>query len=451
VAEKSLFGTSGIRGPADTLFTKQFCFDIGRTFVEFLRRHGNLGPIAIGMDPRQSSPRIRNEVLVGLATSGKELYDEGVTPIPSMNWLIKNTQIVAGVMVTGSHIAPELNGVKFYAHEEEVSVEDQREIESIYLSIKENQIPDSAPVQVHLESRAAQLYSDKLFSLAKMPFPKWKVGLDCANGAQSVVMPSLLERLGLEVLKVNCDPQDKFIARDTDADDKAQLETLKEKVPLEKCDFGIAFDGDGDRVVFIDERGNFIQGEYSCGLVAKQIPGEYLVTPISASQVVDTLGKKVIRTKVGSPYVVGKMKEVGASFGFESNGGAISPEIMYTRDGGSMSVKMLNLLSKFNGKFSDLVSTLPKFYMFRTKVDYKWELKDKILDEAKKHFKGVRVEELDGLKIWIDDTTWMLFRSSANAPEFRVFAESKVEGDAKKLLEEGISFVNDLITTHGKS
>jgi len=447
VVEKSLFGTSGIRGSADTLFTKQFCFDIGRTFIEFLRRHESLGPIAIGMDPRESSPRIRNELLTGLSTGGVELFDEGVTPIPSMNWLIINTPVVAGIMITGSHIAPELNGVKFYAHDEEVSVDDQKEIESIYYQIKGKGKPDSIPVNVKIESRAQELYSDMLFNLAVGPFPSWSVGLDCANGSQSVVMPALLRRLGLNVIEVNCDPQEPFIARDTDTDDKAAIETLKETVKKEGVHFGIAFDGDGDRVVFVNEKGEFVPGEYSCSLIAKKAPGDTVVTTISASSVVDTLGKKVIRTKVGSPFVVGKMKEVGAVFGFESNGGGISAEIMYTRDGGTMTMKLLNLLFEFGGKFSELVATLPKFYMFRTKIDYKWELKDKILSEAKKNFKGVRVEELDGLKIWVDENTWILFRSSANAPEFRVFAESKDEKKAGKLLEDGISFVKELIST----
>lgn len=446
MAEKSLFGTSGIRGAADTLFTRQFCFDIGRTFVEFLRRHQSLGPIAIGMDPRESSPRIRNEVLLGLATADVELFDEGVTPIPSMNWLIINTPVVAGIMVTGSHIAPELNGVKFYAHDEEVSIEDQKEIESIYYELREKEKSDGVSVNVKIESRAEELYSEMLFNLAAAPFPSWNVGLDCANGSQSVVMPALLRRLGLNVIEVNCDPQEPFIARDTDTDDKAGIELLKETVKKEGVHFGIAFDGDGDRVVFVNEMAEFVPGEYSCSLIAKKALGDTVVTTISASSVVDTLGKKVIRTKVGSPFVVGKMKEVGATFGFESNGGGISAEIMYTRDGGTMTMKMLNLLFEFGGKFSDLVATLPKFYMYRTKVDYKWELKDKILSEAKKKFKGVKIEEIDGLKIWIDNDTWILFRSSANAPEFRVFAESKDEGKAKKLLEDGMSLVKEMIS-----
>lgn len=444
-AKKSLFGTSGIRGHADTLFTEQFCFDIGRTFVKFLEKHYTVGPIAVGMDPRDSSPRIKQQLFKGLAISNMKLFDEGIAPVPSMNWLIKNTEIVAGIIVTGSHIAPELNGVKFYAHDEEVSIEDQKNIENIYEELKEKDKPPETEVEIIQEDRARSLYSKMLAKMIENPLPKWKVAVDCANGAQSIVIPMLLKNFGLEVFEVNCNTESEFIARDTDTDDKAEVEELKKTVLKEQCDFGIAYDGDGDRVVFIDEKGQFVLGEYSCSLIAKNSPGDKLVTPISSSQVVDTIGKKVIRTKVGSPYVVGKMKEHNVSFGFEPNGGAIFADIMYTRDGGSMTMKLLKLFSKHEGSFSSMVAELPKYYMLRTKVDYKWELKDKIIEEAKKKFKGIRIEEIDGLKIWINKQSWILFRSSQNAPEFRVFAESIAEDKARNLLNEGVKFVNEII------
>ncbi len=446
--KKSLFGTSGIRGPVDTFLTEQFCFDIAKTFIEFLKQNRLLGPIAVGMDPRKSSPRIKKQVFKGLATGKVKLFDEGVTPVPSLNWLIKATPIAASIMVTGSHIAPELNGLKFYAHNEEISLKDQKEIENIYLKIKNKEKPPKLFPTVHLESRARQLYFEMLFKLIVKPLPRWKVCLDCANGCQSLIMPELLRNLGLQVIEVNCNPQKNFIARDTDTDDKAKLEELKKIVKKEACDFGIAFDGDGDRVVFVDEKGSFVQGEYSCSLIAKNSSGNVLVTTISASQVVDNLGKKVIRTKVGSPYVIAKMKEVSTSFGFEPNGGAIWADIMYTRDGGSMTMKILNLFSEFKGTFSEMVNQLPKFYVFRTKVDYQWELKDKIIQEAKKQFKGERIEEIDGLKIWLDNNTWILFRSSKNAPEFRVFSESESEKKSKELLKKGLELVKSVVSSN---
>lgn len=444
-----LFGTSGIRGPADTLFTSQFCFDIGRTFIQFLKDHNSLGPIAIGMDPRESSPRIKKDLLAGLATADIALFDEGVTPIPSINWLIKSTPVVGAIMITGSHIAPELNGLKFYAHDEEVSEEDQHQIENIYTKIRGGKIVEINK-HVEMENKAARLYADMLFGLISNKLPQWRVALDCANGAQSVVIPQLLTRLGLRVIEVNCDIQQDFIARDTDTDDKAQLELLKSTVVEQNCDFGVAFDGDGDRMVFVDETGQFVQGEYTCSLITKESPGDTVVTTISASQVVDKLGKKVIRTKVGSPYVVGAMKKADVLFGFEPNGGAVSAEIMYTRDGGGALMKIFNIFSSFNGTFSELIGTLPKFYMDRTKVDYKWELQGEILSKAKEEFKGVKVEDVDGLKIWLDDSTWILFRSSQNAPEFRVFAESKSATTSKELLDKGIAFVENIIAAHAK-
>src|SRR5258708_3624151 len=316
---KKLFGTSGIRGDAETLFTSQFCFDIGCTFVEFLRREKLLSPIAVGMDPRVSSPRIKKELFKGLSTSGMGLFDEGVTPIPSMNWLIKNTEVDGAIMITGSHIAPHLNGVKFYAHNEEISEEDERLIEDIYWKLKDKVKAPKNDIEAVMETRARDLYKELLLSLIDGKLPKWKIGLDTANGGQTTVIPYLLEELGMEVVKVNCDLEEPFIARDTDTGDKAGIEKLQELVKKEKCDFGIAYDGDGDRVVFIDEKGSFIQGEYSCCLIAKESKSDIIVTTIAASQVVDTIGKKIIRTKVGSPYVVGEMKKTAANFGFEPN------------------------------------------------------------------------------------------------------------------------------------
>jgi len=139
------------------------------------------------------------------------------------------------------------------------------------------------------------------------------------------------------------------------------------------------------------------------------------------------------------------MKELNAPFGFEANGGGIFSE-MLSRDGGRTTVEILNILTKSGGKISELIAEMPKFYLARDKVEYKWELKEKIVSEAKNQFKGIKVEEIDGLKIWIDDNTWILFRSSSNAPEFRVFAESKSEEKAKRLLDDGINFVKEIIT-----
>jgi len=139
------------------------------------------------------------------------------------------------------------------------------------------------------------------------------------------------------------------------------------------------------------------------------------------------------------------MKEYNIRYGFEPNGGAIFSEIMLTRDGGTTTIKLLNILKNYNKKLGQLISELPKFYSFKDKIDYEWKLQDKILLEARKTFKSKNVDDRDGIKIWLDRSSWILFRSSQNAPEFRVFAESISQKKAKQLLSDGIKLVKRII------
>lgn len=445
MSQKSLFGTSGIRGDAEKLFTDQFCFDLGRTFAKFLTKNSLSGPVAVGMDPRGSSPRIKKAFESGLYFENREIYDQGATPVPSMCYvLLTNSSLAGSVMVTGSHIKDYLNGIKFFAFQEEINKEQEGQIEEIYYGLAGKVEFSPKEFEVENEDRAKREYTQMLIDLAKGPYPNWKVVVDPGDGAQSDIMPQVLSTLGIEVIELNATIQGEFFARDTE--NKEDFEDLMATVVEKKADFGVAFDADGDRCVFVDKNGNFIPGDYTAALVARETKGEDIVTPIATSQVVEHLGKKVHRTKVGSPHVIAEMKRVGATFGFEANGGGISSEIMMTRDGGSTTIKFFNVLSQSGKSFEDFVAELPKFYLMKKKVDYNWDLKDKIIAGAKEKFSGIKIDETDGLKIWLDDQTWLLFRSSANAPEFRIFAESNEEDKAKKLLEKASKYVVEAIS-----
>jgi phosphomannomutase/phosphoglucomutase len=445
--KKSLFGTSGIRGSAEDLFTNQFSFDLGRTFSIFLKNHQETGWVAIGMDPRDSSPRIKSYVIKGLIYEGREIYDEGVAPVPAMNWILKVEPAFSGsIMISGSHIKAELNGAKFFAFGEEILKEHEEEINSIYSQIR-NQIEviitdNNNFGEAVIETRAKDSYIEYLLSKSTRPYPEWKVVVDPGNGAQSEVAPEVLQNLSLSVVPLNVSVQKNFLSRDTEVG--GDFLELQKAVTDNKADFGVGFDSDGDRVIFVDEKGVFISGDYSGTLIAKHLDPKKVVTPINTSQVIDKVGLEVFRTKVGSPFVVQKLKEENIPFGFEANGGGIF-ENMRSRDGGRSMIEFLNLLKKNGGNVTNLVSKLPKYFLFRDKVEYKWELKDKIIDEARKEFSGIKVEELDGIKFWQDKNTWILFRSSMNAPEFRVFAESDDEDKAKKLITSGMALVERIV------
>ncbi|HET7099169.1 MAG TPA: hypothetical protein VFI61_02985 [Patescibacteria group bacterium] len=441
--DKKLFGTSGIRGDAVALFTQQFCFDLGRTFSKFLDKHNFKGPVAIGMDPRGSSPRIKEGVVDGLSFEGREIFDEGATSVPSMCYLLQIDENYAGsIMISGSHIKDYLNGIKFFAFKGEILKEHEARIEEIYSSIKGKVKAVKSNIDSQNENRAKEEYKEMLRGLAKQNYPSWRVVVDAGDGAQSDTIPEVLRSFGIDVIEENCTIQGTFIARDTENPD--EFVSLSKKVVETKSDFGIAFDSDGDRVVFVDKLGNFIPGEYTACIIAEEFSGDTIVTTIGSSQIVDHIGKKVIRTKVGSPYVIEEMKNTNIKLGFEANGGVISGEVMYTRDGGVTTIKVLNSLVKSGKTLESTMAEFPKFYLVKTKIDYKWELKDKILNSAKETFKGIKVDETDGLKIWQDEKTWILFRSSMNAPEFRVFAESETKEKSDKLIEGGLALVKKI-------
>lgn len=443
MSQDKLFGSSGIRGDAKQFFTDQLCFDLGRTFSLFLKNHEANADIAIGMDPRESSQRIKDSFIKGLVYEKRKVFYQGVVPIPSINWVIKSLpNFSGGVMVTGSHIKAHLNGLKFFAFGEEILKIHEEEIQSIYLEIRNKikieSFDQNIDQSVTNSSDAKESYVKYLLSNAVESTKKLKIVVDPGNGAQSYISNEILTKLGHEVFMLNADINKPLLSRDTEV--QGDFQELQNKVLELSANLGIGYDSDGDRVIFIDEKGQYISGDYSCSLISTAIDTQTLVTPVNTSQVVEDLGKRVERTRVGSPFVVAKMKEVCAGFGFEANGGGIFNE-MHSRDGGRSTIEFLNLLAKNNLSVSDLVSTLPKYFILRDKVDYELSLKDKIMNDVRNSFKGIKMDETDGLKIWIDQKTWILFRSSANAPEFRVFVESDTMEKAQQLFDKGLSLV----------
>lgn len=439
----SLFGSSGIRGNPEILFTKQFCFDIARTFCLFLDKHNLTGSIAIGYDPRSSSPILFEGLIAGLNFSKREVLDQGVCPTPALNWYLKSSPCAGAVMITGSHITGDLNGIKFFAFKDEILKEHEAEIENIYQEIKNSVSFENQKEPVIKEYKAGSAYSEMLFNLAITPYKKYKIVLDCQNGCQSEIMPRILTRLGIEVIELNSDLQGEFKGKDTETEGTVQ--ELQEAVIQNKADLGIAYDYDGDRAIFVDELGKAIPGDYSGTLIARETPGDNIVTGFATSQVIDKIGKTIFRTKIGSPYVAKAITDHDAVFGFESNGGSFFPDVMLSRDGGSTTVKFLNILNKQNLTMSQFVATLPKYYLYKTKVDCPFDKAEMIIEEAKKQIQGIKIEETDGVKIWPTNDSWILFRSSKNAPEFRVFAESTTQTDAENLAKNGIELVKSLI------
>lgn len=447
---KSLFGTSGIRGKVKEVFTNQFCFDIGRTFAQFLDSHHQTGSVAIGIDSRESSPRISKYVIKGLEESGRSVLYHGTIPVPACHNTILSTPAVGSIMVTGSHIDLTSNGVKFFAFKEEINKDHEMEITELYSKLK-NKVacPKEEPSLPPLDSSGFKNYVDLLLALADSPAEegkaskKYKIVADPGNGVQTEIVKTILPKLGHELVIINGDLAKELLSRDTEAD--GSFKDLQKAVLDNKADFGLGFDTDGDRVIFVDHLGKFIPGDYSGSLIAKHHPSHTVVVPINVGNVINNIGKKVVRTRVGSPFVVAGMKENNAGIGFESNGGGIYKEVMMSRDGGTSLIKILNILSSSNKTLSEHIAELPQYFLRKQKFNCPTEKNSLILEKAKDFTKTESIDTTDGLKLIIDEHSWVLFRPSSNAPEFRVFVESNTAESADKLLQNALTFAKNLI------
>lgn len=439
---QKLFGTSGIRGVAAELFTPQFCFDIGRTFAIFLEKHKQEGTVAVGIDTRKSSPRIQNQLFSGLVYERREIIDLGGIPVSAAHYAILSTPAIASVMVTGSHIDMDSNGVKFFCMGEEILKEHEAEIEKIYDQIKQKIPYKDIAKDVTQSDAGLKNYVDLLLKVSDSPLPPLKIVVDPGNGAQTETMRMVLHALKQNTYFINDNIQADLMSRDTEAD--GAFEQLQKEVIKHKADLGIGFDSDGDRVIFVDHKGNFVPGDYSGTILAQFNTTNEVVVPVNVSNVIDSIGKQVIRTKVGSPFVVAAMKKYGANFGFESNGGGIHADIMMSRDGGTSLIRMLNALKWSKKTLYQLVDDLPKFYLSKQKFDCPREKNNKILTAAKKFLKAIKEDNTDGLKLFLDNFTWVLFRPSSNAPEFRVFTHSDSATKTSQLMQDALAFASKI-------
>jgi len=446
-----LFGTTGIRGIANEFLTPEFCSKISCVFGNYMREKFNVKNILVGMDPRTSSEMIKHAVISGLLSAGCNVYDTGIVPTPAIQYAVKEKKFDGGVMVTGSHIPPERNGIKFFLPDgNEVYGEIEKEIEDMYFNENFKRVSWNEIGKIY-NTDAVKFYKEMLLNEGIKADKPLTIVVDLGHGAQSIVAPFVLRGLGHKIITMNAQMDGFFPGRASEPDRK-NLENLMKIVKALNADLGIGFDGDGDRSIFIDDKGEYIMGDVIGAIIADYImkEGDIVVTGISTSAIIDYVARKhkgrVIRTKVGAADVVNAIMQNNAVFGFEENGGSIFPHINLGREGCLTVVKILKILKEKNKKISEIISEYPKFYQIKEKIQCKDELKNKLTENIKKRikeeYKNANFDETDGIKILFDDG-WILFRPSWTEPIYRIFAEGESEDRAKELIVLGKRIVKE--------
>jgi len=436
--ERKFFGTNGIRGIPGADLTLEFLVEMSQAIGTYFGK----GPILIGCDGRLSSPMVSKAVLSGIMASGVDVAEAGLTPTPGLQYSVKRLGYKGGVMITASHNPPQYNGIKVVGSDGvEIPRGDEAKIEMIYLDKAYKRADwknigtlrsESAVIQTYIEGTLSQIDRNILKKRGL------KVVLDLGNSVAALAVPYALSILGCKVMTINGNIDGEFSGRGPEPI-PSTLSGLSNNVKSSGADIGIAYDGDGDRAIFCDEKGIIHWGDVTGTLLVdyifKKLPGSLVVTTVSTSQMVDFIaeksGSKVLRTRVGSVEVSRAMIDNNALLGFEENGGFFYAPHLPVRDGLMTSLLIIEALSHEDRPFTEILSELPKFHQKKAKFGCPNEIKMKVMREIKSKAKG-KVEKIDGVKIWDDESTWILLRPSGTEPLIRVYGESK---DVKKLDE----------------
>ncbi|MCX8161747.1 MAG: phosphoglucosamine mutase [Candidatus Bathyarchaeota archaeon] len=442
---RKLFGTNGVRGILNKSISVETLVRLGYAIGTYFEG----GRLLVGMDGRIGSPIAKEATVSGLLAAGCEVLDVGLAPTPVIQYDARFNEVDGCVIFTASHNPPEYIGVKVCGSDGvEIPREGEEKIESIFFEGSYKLAEWDMVGRVRNVTGSIERYIEAVIRhvdrhlIAKH---RYRVVVDPGNGVSSLTIPHILKALGCEVYTINDHIDGRFPGRLPEPSEE-NLSGLIKAVKVFDADLGVAYDGDGDRAVFVDEEGVLHPGDRSLALIEDYVmekkPGAILVTPVSTSQVVDDIaerrGGRVIRVKVGSVDVSWAMKKLNAELGGEENGGVFYGLHQPVRDGGITTVLILHILAVRDMKLSEALSMLPVYHIIKRRVQCRDEFKHKILSILEEKVKdiGRKVERIDGLKIWFDDREWMLIRPSGTEPIYRVVVEAQSYERAEKLAEE---------------
>jgi phosphomannomutase len=469
------FGTSGARGLVSAM-SDQVCYSYTRGFLGYLASLGDWHPgqqVALAGDLRSSTPRILAACAQAIEDLGGEPIFCGYVPTPAMAlWAFKHK--MPSIMVTGSHIPDDRNGIKFYRSNGEILKQDE-------LGIKQQKVPmtapEVAPLPIESRTKAKNVNSEYIQRYVDFFGPdvlkNRKIGVYQHSAVGRDILVEVLQALGAEV--VSFGRSDLFIPVDTEAVRSEDVELAASFARTTVCDAIVSTDGDSDRPLLADHTGEWIRGDVLGVICAKALEADSVVTPVSSSTIVEKCNffRKVIRTQIGSPYVIAAMNDAisnhdGRVCGYEANGGFLLGTDIH-REGKVLTALptrdaflpiIMTLSAAGHGTIRDMINLLPNrtthsdrianFGPERQKALMNW-LNTDIIESRHKHdgkeFSKIAdaalisIDQLDGIRMKFANERIIHLRPSGNAPELRCYSEAEDEFAARLINEKTMNLI----------
>jgi phosphomannomutase/phosphoglucomutase len=454
--EQKLFGTSGVRGYTNRDITSRRAMSIGEAVGSFF---GQGKKACIARDTRFGASMVAKAVASGLMAQGIDVLDCGCVPTPVLAYYLASTASDCGIMVTGSHLPPDMIGIIPMmgdgAYMPDVYT---REVEDVFWNqtyrttrTSTDRVGSSCAV-----NDAVDRYNRILFSLVNSNAIRegtFKVAVDPANGTACGVLADILRKYGCTVTEVNGEPSG--VPGRSPEPRASTLTRLREIMMSGDFDVGAGFDTDADRVVFLDERGVPVS-EDAAGIIFADyvflgLVNDVFVTPVNSSGIVEWFVKSrdaVLKyCRIGQPATVEAIKKTGAVYSYEESGKYYFSRTVNWCDGILATLKMLEILARGRMSLSEVVAFYPAFSQVKETVNLPAEKKEKIMSFIGQHILDALGEttaqlvDIDGYKLIYPDNSWLLVRASGTEPVLRVCSDSVSKKRAEDLVKKGLQFV----------
>jgi len=433
------FGTDGVRGIANLELTPELAFKIGRFGGYVLTKQCDGKPkVLIGRDTRISGHMLEGALIAGLLSIGAEVMRLGVVSTPAVAYLTKALNAQAGIMISASHNPMEDNGIKIFGSDGFKLLDEQEEEIEKLLELEKDDLPrpigkDLGVVNDYFEG--SQKYLQYLKQTVDVDFSGLTIALDCAHGATSSLAPYLFADLDAEIKTIGTSPNGLNI---NDGVGSTKPQALVELVKEKKADVGLAFDGDGDRLIAVDEQGNIVDGDkimFICAKFLKEhglLKHDTLVTTVMSNfglyKALEKYGIRSEKTAVGDRYVMEKMREAGYNLGGEQSGHIIFFDYATTGDGMLTALQLVNIMKRTGKPLSELASEMQAFPQRLVNV----KVKDKHLVLENERIK----ETIERVEQELGQNGRVLVRPSGTEPLVRVMVEAADEEVCERYVQE---------------
>lgn len=462
---------TGYRGVWGETLNEEISISFATAFAMFTKADsGKENPtILIGRDGRESGETIANAIIPEIEKLGVNVIYGDVLPTPTIMLSVKEKGYDGAIIITASHNPIKYNGLKFVTKGARMTNESEVEKIKSFLENKNgNIIPgslaqDDGPSRSNFQqkimgadgnnisSELIKIHVNKILeniNVEAIRARKFKIAVDMINASACVIDPYLFEKLEVEYVALNDTPNGKFAHEPEPIEQN--LKDICALMKENKCDVGFAHDPDADRLVIIDENGDYISEEYTLGFgienVMSKNPNRNVVVNMSTSQmsadITEKYGGTCYRTKVGEANVFAGLDEHNAIIGGEGTSGCIYPTINNCRDGFVSMTLTLELLATRNITVSELVNTLPKYLMKKDKWSVEGKNLPELYEKLKVHFSNGKFNTLDGLRVDFPDQSWIHLRPSLTEPIIRMFGEAKTEERLEELYEEAKKIIS---------